>query len=127
MITVEFTGTLTQRNEIPYETKDGQTKVKYELVLSNTTEQGYTDLLAVTALGQKAEEVKDIAIGDTFKVRGAVNTREWQGKYFTQVNLLNIECVGQGASPEAQEQKPTTAKSEKPAPQPEAPKDDLPF
>lgn len=90
MIEVEFTGKVVSNNS---ETKEGNNGeyTKTEVVLQAATDNGYTDTLAAICFGENALKVKDIAIGTTLHIRGSVSSKEWKGRYFTQVNLYNWE------------------------------------
>ena len=123
MIEVKFTGKIVSNNS---ETKAGNNGeyTKTEVVLQASTDNGYTDTLALVCFGENAIKVKDIPIGTTLHIRGSVGSREWNGKHYTQVNLLNWEVQ--------QEEKPTAKASAKPQPKPQefAPQsqnDGLPF
>lgn len=123
MIEVKFTGRVIANNS---ETKEGNNGeyTKTEVVLQAATDNGYTDTLAAICFGENALKVKDIAIGTTLHIRGSVSSREWNGRYFTQVNLYNWEVQ--------EEVKPTTKatpkKEEKPQEfAPQSQNDGLPF
>lgn len=124
MIAVEFTGTLAHilRQEIENK-QDGSKRTKYELVVT-ATNGNYVDTLSLQTF--KDDVVGNLKEGVEYKVRGAVNTREWQGRYFTQVNLLNISPVEE-EQPQVT-QKPKAVKQAEPAPmEPQQPIDSLPF
>ena len=123
MIEVKFTGTVVSVNT---ETKAGNNGdyTKSEVVLQAQTDNGYTDTLVLICFGENALKVKDVPKGATLHVRGSVQSREWNGKYYTQVNLLNWEVM--------QEEKPTAKETPKAQPKPQefAPQsqnDGLPF
>lgn len=126
MIEVKFTGTVVSNNT---ETKAGNNGeyTKTEVVLQAPTDNGYTDTLALVCFGENALKVKDIAIGTTLHIRGSVSSREWNGRYYTQVSLLNWEV-----KEEVKEEKPTAKAEPKPKekPQefvPQSSNDGLPF
>lgn len=123
MIEVKFTGRVIANNS---ETKEGNNGeyTKTEIVLQAATDNGYTDTLAAICFGENALKVKDIAIGTTLHIRGSVSSREWNGRYFTQVNLYNWE-VQEEVKPTA---KATPKKEEKPQEfAPQSQNDGLPF
>lgn len=130
MIAVEFTGTLAHilRQEIENK-QDGSKRTKYELVVT-ATNGNYVDTLSLQTF--KDDVVEQLKEGVAYTVRGAVNTREWQGRYFTQVNLLNItpvEVETSAPSPQqGQNVKPKAVQKAEPAPmEPQRPIDPLPF
>lgn len=126
MIEIKFTGKVVSNNT---ETKAGNNGeyTKTEVVLQAPTDNGYTDTLALVCFGENALKVKDIAIGTTLHIRGSVSSREWNGRYYTQVSLLNWEV-----KEEVKEEKPTAKAEPKPKekPQefvPQSSNDGLPF
>ena len=123
MIEVKFTGKVVSNNS---ETKTGNNGeyTKTEVVLQASTDNGYTDTLALVCFGENAIKVKDIPIGTTLHIRGSVGSREWNGRYFTQVNLYNWE-VQEEVKPTAKETPKAQPKPQEFAPQSE--KDDIGF
>lgn len=128
MIEVKFTGRVIANNS---ETKEGNNGeyTKTEVVLQAATDNGYTDTLAAICFGENALKVKDIAIGTTLHIRGGVSSREWNGKHYTQVNLINWqeEQVQNKCKPEP---KQAPQQKQQPNPQEFAPQgenDGLPF
>lgn len=127
MIEVKFTGKVVSNNS---ETKAGNNGeyTKTEVVLQAATDNGYTDTLALICFGENALKVKDIPVGTTLHVRGGVNSREWNGKFYTQVNLLNWEEQGQPTAAKANPVPEPQPKQQKPAEfAPQQQSDDLPF
>ena len=66
--------------------------------------------IALTAQNQRVEELRDYQIGDRVEIGYSVTAREWNGKWFNNVDLVNIKFFDAVAAAE-------------PAPQ----WDDLPF
>lgn len=128
MIEVKFTGKVVSNNS---ETKAGNNGeyTKTEVVLQAATDNGYTDTLALICFGENAMKVKDIPVGTTLHVRGGVNSREWNGKYYTQVNLFNWDELEKPTAVKAEpEPQPQPKKQPKPAEfAPQQQSDDLPF
>lgn len=111
MIEIKFTGKVVSNNTGTKAGNNGE-YTKTEVVLQAPTDNGYTDTLALVCFGENALKVKDITIGTTLHIRGSVSSREWNGRYYTQVSLLNWEV-----KEEVKEEKPT-AKTEQPKPEP---------
>ena len=130
MIEVKFTGKVVSNNT---ETKAGNNGeyTKTEVVLQAPTDNGYTDTLAVICFGENALKVKEIPVGTTLHIRGGASSREWNGRYFTQVSLLNWEEKEEQPTAQAEEQHKPEPKSKVEKPKETAPqqqqKDDLPF
>ena len=131
MIEVKFTGKVVSNNS---ETKTGNNGeyTKTEVVLQASTDNGYTDTLALVCFGENAIKVKDIPIGTTLHIRGSVGSREWNGKHYTQVNLLNWEVQQEEQVQNKCKPEPKQAPQQKqqPKPQeftPQSENDGLPF
>lgn len=90
------------------------------LVVDTTEEPDHPELTAVEFFGKSAGRLEeaDVSVGDEVSVRCRVSSREWQGKYYTQVSGWKIEIVNRAAA-----EKPAGKLEEKPA----EPKEDLPF
>lgn len=85
---------------------------------------GYKDApfkIALTASLRELSSIEELTIGDPVEFAFMVSAREWEGKWYNNVDLYSIRKAGETA-PKA-EAKPTPA----PAPEAEEPKDDLPF
>lgn len=93
MQTSEFTGRVIQKKGSKYiSKKDGSEAMKYDLVLEDKNDN-YSDYIAVSAFGEKAEAVKGVGEGDLIKIRYAINCHDYQGKWFTSLNLLSHEML----------------------------------
>lgn len=54
--------------------------------------------IALTAQNQRVEELQDYQIGDRVEVGYSVTAREWNGKWFNNVDLVNIKFLDEVAS-----------------------------
>lgn len=54
--------------------------------------------IALTAQNQRVEELQDYQIGDRVEVGYSVTAREWNGKWFNNVDLINIKFFDEVAS-----------------------------
>ena len=54
--------------------------------------------IALTAQNQRVEELQDYQIGDRVEVGYSVTAREWNGKWFNNVDLINIKFLDEVAS-----------------------------
>ena len=49
--------------------------------------------IALTAQNQRVEELRDYQIGDRVEIGYSVTAREWNGKWFNNVDLVNINFM----------------------------------
>ena len=54
--------------------------------------------IALTAQNQRVEELQNYQIGDRVEVGYSVTAREWNGKWFNNVDLINIKFLDEVAS-----------------------------
>ena len=54
--------------------------------------------IALTAQNQRVEELQDYQIGDRVEVGYSVTAREWNGKWFNNVDLIHIKFLDEVAS-----------------------------
>lgn len=53
--------------------------------------------IALTAQGQRVDELQNYQIGDRVEVGYSVTAREWNGKWFNNVDLINIKSLDEVA------------------------------
>ena len=53
--------------------------------------------IALTAQNQRVEELQDYQIGDRVEVGYSVTAREWDGKWFNNVDLISIKFLDEVA------------------------------
>lgn len=56
--------------------------------------------IALTAQNQRVDELQKYQIGDKVEVGYTVTAREWNGKWFNNVDLVNIKFLGEVAAAE---------------------------
>lgn len=101
-------------------------------VVKNTfvveTQGQYPKKIAFSVLGEDRFKTMALAVGNTYNVSFDIESREWSGKWFTDVSAWRALCVdGQQQGGQAQ-QAQSPVPNAQPAPeQEEKPKDDLPF
>lgn len=103
--------------------KDGSEIVKNFFVIE--TQGQYPKKIAFSVLGEDRFKQMALAVGNTYNVSFDIESREWSGKWFTDVSAWRALCVdGQQQAQQTQSPVPNA----QPAPeQEEKPKDDLPF
>lgn len=130
MIEVKFTGEVVSNKVETFTSKNtGNEITKRVIVMKNESESGYMDTLEVVCFGDNADKGADIKEGARITMRGSVGSREYNGRYFTQVNLYEWwgETKQEAPKPVVEAPKATkpTSKPEEFAPQ--SGNDQLPF
>lgn len=105
-------------------TRTGEPWVKHAFVIE--TQGQYSKKIAFTVMGDERFKEMNIAVGESYSVSFDVESREWNGKWFTDLTAWRAMCVGQQAV--AQPRNTVVDVPQAPAPQTAEPKaDDLPF
>jgi Domain of unknown function (DUF3127) len=129
---LELIGTLT--NVLPEQSGQGKngTWVKQEFVIE--THDTYPKKICITAWGNQTNELKQFAIGDVLKASVNIESREYNGKWYTDIKAWRIELSSGGAAAEASQPSSQPAASAPSRRLPEPPPltnfeegDDLPF
>ena len=97
--------------------RNGEQWVKNAFV--GTTQGEYPKTICFTVMGQERWDKMAIKVGDSYSVSFDVESREWNGKYFTDLSAWKAVNLDAGQSAQTQQpaaQAPTAA----PAPEPAA-------
>ena len=126
MALIEQKGTISSFGEIREGTgRTGYHWQRQNIVIDYQVGESYTEHLVVTADADIIKEIETLGlkVGDKVSVTAKVSSREWNGRWFTDVEVHKII--------------PGSKRAEAPAPdkhdplsvfdQPDDPKDDLPF
>lgn len=90
---LEITGKLIQK--LPEQTgvsKAGKNWVKQHFIIE-TVEDKFPKKVALSVFGEKVDMLRNIPDGSNLKVSINIESREWQGKWFTDVSAWRIETV----------------------------------
>lgn len=93
----------------------GKEWVKQDFIVE--TQETYPKKVCITGMGNKSEELNKYNVGDSVKVSVNIESREYNGKWYTNVNVWKIEAGEQSTAP----QTPITE------PKQQEGSDDLPF
>ena len=63
------------------------------------TESEYPKKCAFTGMGKVLEHVDKLAIGQKVKVNFNPESREWEGRYFTDNKVWKVEVIGEASAP----------------------------
>jgi hypothetical protein len=89
---MEVTGQVKRVNREIY----GDNKTKYQVILDTTEKQEYPKMLALTFIGKSADKVVEhnLVAGTKVKIAFDVESREYNGKYYTDAKGYKIEVLG---------------------------------
>ena len=86
----ELQGTIYTLGEVTGgQTRTGGTWQKREVVVE-VKEDRFTNLVALTAFGDKVEDLEKFQEGDEVSVKFSISAREYNGRYYTDVNIVSI-------------------------------------
>ena len=89
---MEVTGQVKRVNREIY----GDNKTKYQVILDTTEKQEYPKMLALTFIGKSADKVVEhnLVAGTKVKISFDIESREYNGKYYTDAKGYKIEVLG---------------------------------
>lgn len=103
------------------QSKAGKAWVKQEFVLE--TQETYPKKVCLSVMGEKVQELKKFKTGDEVKVYINIESREYNGKWYTDARAWKIESSSRGATASGEEFYPDA----EPDFVPDNSSDDLPF
>lgn len=121
-------GTISYMSEVRSgKSKNGYDWAKQTILLDIPGYHGSIIKLSLQASNEMVEELNNYKVGDKVEIGWSIYAREWEGKWYNNVDLVNIKSQGQQteqrpARPAPAAQEPLIS-SESLEPQ----KDDLPF
>ena len=99
-------------------TQNGNSWSRQVIVIDVHSFNGTFSKIALTAQNQKVDDLQEYQIGDRVEVGYSITAREWNGKWFNNVDLINIKFLDEVASAAPAPQTAPVA----PAPRPAAPR-----
>lgn len=131
MALIEQKGTISSFGEIRSGTgKTGYTWQRQNIVIDYQVGESYTEHLVVTADADIILEIQTLGlkVGDKVSVTAKVSSREWNGRWFTDVEVRKIIPGAKAAAPKpAPDPKALEPLSVFDQPETDDPNDDLPF
>ncbi|MCF8252976.1 MAG: DUF3127 domain-containing protein [Bacteroidia bacterium] len=104
--------------------KAGKDWVKQEFVIE--TQETYPKKVCISVMGEKTQELKKYVPGNEVKVSLNLESREYNGKWYTNVNAWRIESAS-GAPASAAPQEDPFHPDNEPSFTADSSSDDLPF
>lgn len=91
---MEISGKLIEK--LPQQSGQGRNGqwIKQEFIVE--TQEQYPRKVCIALWGDKASEIDNIAIGESIKVGVNVESREFNGKWYTDVKAWRLERLGSG-------------------------------
>lgn len=97
-------------------TQNGNSWSRQVIVLDIASFGNTYSKIALTVQNQRVNELQEYEVGDRVEVGYAVTAREWNGKWFNNVDLINIKMLDESASAApASAAQPTPRKVARPA------------
>ena len=122
-------GTISYMSEVRSgKSKNGYDWAKQSILLDIPGYHGSIIKLSLQASNEMVEELNNYKVGDKVEIGWSIYAREWEGRWYNNVDLVNIKSQDQQteqrpARPAPAPQEPPLISSESLEPQ----KDDLPF
>lgn len=92
----DITGTLVKKYEV--ETKGESFKVR-DFVIKASDGGQYDNFVKFQTTQDRTSIIDDLNEGDEIKVHFDLRGRQWQDKYFTNLNAWRVEAVAAGSAP----------------------------
>ena len=100
--------------------------------VGETTNTQYPKMVAFKVFGEEKFNAMGIVVGGTYNVSFDVESREWNGKYFTECQAwrairVDVTQAQNANNSGTQQANPQPQPQQQPAPQPQQSADDMPF
>ena len=120
-------GTISHKSEIKSGTsKNGYDWARQTILIDIPGYQGSITKLSLQASNEMVDELNNYNVGDKVEVGWSIYAREWNGKWYNNVDLVNIKSLGVQADAPAPTPAPRSLNNI-PAEELEPKSDDLPF
>lgn len=107
-----------------YVSKNNNQTYVTRFFVGETTNTQYPKIVAFKVFGEEKFNAMGIVVGGTYNVSFDVESREWQGKFFTDCNAWRAVRVD---VTQAQNANNSGTQQANPSPQPQQSADDVPF
>ena len=104
--------------------RNGGTWQKREVVVE-VQEDRFTNLVALTAFGDKVEDLEKFQEGDEVSVKFTISAREYNGRYYNDINIVSIRRARQEGWSERLAKNGPQPATRKPAPAPKSRVDEI--
>lgn len=97
---MELTGKIIQKLDVQSGTSSRGPWQKQEFIIE--TEDKFPKKVCVSAWAEKVDEISRLNINDSVKVSINIESREYNGRWYTDVRAWKIEAATQGSAPNPQ-------------------------
>lgn len=95
-------GTISHKGELQQGTsQNGYDWARQMVVIETPSYNGSFTKIALTAQNQRVDDLMNYQIGDKVEVGYSVTAREYNGKWYNSVDLVNIKSMEMAAAPAA--------------------------
>ena len=120
-------GTISHMSEVTSGTsKNGYDWARQTILIDIPGYKGSSTKLSLQASNEMVDELNNYNVGDKVEVGWSIYAREWNGKWYNNVDLVNIKSLGVQADAPAPAPAPRSLNNI-PAEELEPKSDDLPF
>ena len=120
-------GTISHKSEVTSGTsKNGYDWARQTILIDIPGYKGSTTKLSLQASNEMVDELNNYNVGDMVEVGWSIYAREWNGKWYNNVDLVNIKSQGDQAEAPAPTPAPRSLNNI-PAAELEPQAEDLPF
>ena len=120
-------GTISHMSEVTSGTsKNGYDWARQTILIDIPGYKGSSTKLSLQASNEMVDELNNYNVGDKVEVGWSIYAREWNGKWYNNVDLVNIKSLGVQADAPAPTPTPRSLNNI-PAEELEPKSDDLPF
>ena len=93
-------GTLSEMSEVKSGvSQSGKQWANMSFILDVPGYQGSVTKMAINVSGDRINDIKKHKIGDKVEVGWVIYARQWNGKWYNSVDLINIKPLGQRTAP----------------------------
>lgn len=83
-----------------FEGRNGGSYRKQNIVVTEKDDRGYENAVALRAFGDTVAETEGLREGETVDVTFAINAREFNGRWYNDLNIIHVRTQAPGAPQE---------------------------
>ena len=83
-----------------FEGRNGGSYRKQNIVVTEKDDRGYENAVALRAFGDTVAETEGLREGETVDVTFAINAREFNGRWYNDLNIIHVRLQAPGAPQE---------------------------
>lgn len=83
-----------------FEGRNGGSYRKQNIVVTEKDDRGYENAVALRAFGDTVAETEGLREGETVDVTFSINAREYNGRWYNDLNIIHVRTQAPGAPQE---------------------------